>query len=445
MCDTMVALGNSTRDGSVLFAKNSDRQPNEPLILIRVPRKQHPEGTKLKCTYIEIEQAEETYEVVLLKPSWMWGSEMGCNEFGLNIGNEAVFTREKYGKEEKLIGMDMLRIALERCKTSDEALDMLINLLEKYGQGGNCGYEKKFTYHNSFLIADKSSAWVLETAGEYWAAVKVKDVRSISNRLSIENEFDRCHPDLIKHAVDKKWCKNEADFNFARCYSDPLVTRFSGSAHRMNDTQCLLTKEKGRISTETLKKILRSHDPAVEGKQFARHSLKSVCMHGGFIFGDHTTGSYIAALNEKLCTYLITGSSTPCLALFKPFWMIDGENFSFTENKADAAVDSWRKRERLHRFVLENKIPNLQTYLANRDRLETNFGQMIASLNADTVNQNRLREIMDYALEEEEKLLEQTLNSIPDQSKPGKIRGSLYFNNYWKKQTAALHKPRLQK
>ena len=30
MCDTMVALSNSTKDGSVIFAKNSDRQPNEP-------------------------------------------------------------------------------------------------------------------------------------------------------------------------------------------------------------------------------------------------------------------------------------------------------------------------------------------------------------------------------------------------------------------------------
>jgi len=39
MCDTMVALGNSTVDGQVYFAKNSDRQPNEPHILIQIPRR----------------------------------------------------------------------------------------------------------------------------------------------------------------------------------------------------------------------------------------------------------------------------------------------------------------------------------------------------------------------------------------------------------------------
>ena len=71
MCDTMVALGNSTKSGNVIFAKNSDRQPNEPLLMIRIPRKSHPPGAKVKCTYITIDQVSETFEVLLLKPSWM--------------------------------------------------------------------------------------------------------------------------------------------------------------------------------------------------------------------------------------------------------------------------------------------------------------------------------------------------------------------------------------
>ena len=120
MCDTIVALRNSTADGSVLFAKNSDRDPNEAHEVILIQRQKHSAGSSVKCTYIEIPQVEETYKVLLCKPFWIWGAEMGSNEFGVTIGNEAVFTRIPYGKTPGLIGMDFLRLALERAKTASK-------------------------------------------------------------------------------------------------------------------------------------------------------------------------------------------------------------------------------------------------------------------------------------------------------------------------------------
>ncbi|NLB54139.1 MAG: peptidase U34, partial [Syntrophomonadaceae bacterium] len=370
MCDTLVAMGNSTRDKSVIFAKNSDRQPNEPHIMIRVPRKNYKKGGKVKLTYIEIDQAEETYEVLLLKPSWIWGCEMGCNEFGLNIGNEAVFTREKYGPD-SLIGMDMVRLALERTRTSEEALDLMIGLLEQYGQGGNCGFEKPFTYHNSFLITDLNSAWVLETAGKYWAAEKVDDVRSISNGLTIGTKFDKAHPELITHAIEKKWCKNQQDFHFARCYSDPLYTHFSGSKNRNYSTFSCLDTEKPHVTVKTVMNILRSHNINTEGLQFNKPSLKSVCMHGGGPIGDHTTGSYVACLKEKRPMYWVTGSSTPCISVFKPLWLIDGEPITFTQDEEIEAIQYWMKRELLHRMIIMNQIPDMERFYRERDELET--------------------------------------------------------------------------
>lgn len=170
MCDTIVATPAYTKNGKMLFAKNSDRSPNEPQFLQHIPAKDYDlqKTPTLALTYVMVPQVEHTFEITISRPSWMWGAEFGFNEFGLNIGNEAVFTKEKYVKTDGVTGMDMLRLALERCRSAKEALDFLTDFIEKHPQGGNCGYGKKFYYHNSFLIADSSDAYVLETAGKYW-------------------------------------------------------------------------------------------------------------------------------------------------------------------------------------------------------------------------------------------------------------------------------------
>ena len=65
----------------------------------------------LQCTYIEIDEVGHTHSVILSKPSWMWGAEMGANEHGVCIGNEAIWTRlnSKEDIDEKLLGMDLVR------------------------------------------------------------------------------------------------------------------------------------------------------------------------------------------------------------------------------------------------------------------------------------------------------------------------------------------------
>jgi secernin len=109
MCDTLVALSNSTADGSVIFAKNSDREPNEAHHLLLIPAAEYAEGESIQCTYIQIPQVRRTHAVLLAKPFWIWGAEMGANERGVVIGNEAVFTKVPYEMTPGLIGMDLLR------------------------------------------------------------------------------------------------------------------------------------------------------------------------------------------------------------------------------------------------------------------------------------------------------------------------------------------------
>lgn len=446
MCDTMVALGNSTVDGRVILAKNADRQPNEHLLTIRVPRRSHPPGSKLQTTYLTIDQAEETYEAILLKPHWIWGAEMGGNEYGLNIGNEAVFTREPKAKE-GLLGMDMLRLALERCKNCREALDLMVELLAQHGQGGNCGFEKPFTYHNAFLLADRQEAWVLETAGPYWAALKVKDIYSISNRLSIGRDYDLAHPRLVDHAMEKGWCKGPDDFDFARCYSEPVFTYFSGSAKRQAASREILRAAKGSIDVSTMLEALRSHSPAYSKNPYRKSSVSSVCMHAGFFFGDQTTGCYVAKIGDgkegeesglagfRGDCYWISGGGPSCLSLMKPYFLDQRCRLAFSEEEKEEAMTAWRGREEIHRLVLENRI-DARAFQADRDQLEVSLFKRAKDLEA---SQAGLEEWIDFASQtlEEERILLASYKKAA-RGKKARIRGNPYFRSYWKRMNRHL-------
>ena len=72
------------------------------------------------------------------------GAEMGANECGVVIGNEAVWTTQPY-QNKGLLGMDLVRLGLERGESAYQALMIVIELLENYGQGGNCHHILNFT------------------------------------------------------------------------------------------------------------------------------------------------------------------------------------------------------------------------------------------------------------------------------------------------------------
>jgi dipeptidase len=181
MCDTMVTVA----PGRMLFAKSSDRDPNEVQLLSWHPARTHAPGETVRCTHLTIPQATATHAVVLSRPFWMWGAEMGANQHGVVIGNEEVFTDEPCA-DSGLTGMDLLRLALERAATAADAVSAIGALLEQHGQGGGCGHEHpRFRYHSSFLIADARGAFILETIGRRWLAHAVSGSTSISNALTL--------------------------------------------------------------------------------------------------------------------------------------------------------------------------------------------------------------------------------------------------------------------
>ena len=392
MCDTMVALGNATADGSVIFAKNSDREPNEAHELVLIPHATHPKGSRVRCTYIEIPQVSETFAVLLAKPFWIWGAEMGVNERGVVIGNEAVFTKVPYQKEPGLIGMDFIRLALERAATARAALEVIVGLLEAYGQGGNCGFAHKLYYHNSFLIADPNEAWVLETAGRLWAAQRVTDVRSISNAITIGREWDLASDGLVDYAVERGWCKGRDDFHFGRCYSDFLYTHFSAANPRQCRTTELLMASKGTITVETMMAALRDHGPDAGPDWSPGRGLTGadVCMHAGFgpVRVSQSVGSMVSHLTPEIQTHWLTGTSAPCTGIFKPVWLDAGlPDLGPSPTGSYDQATLWWRHEALHRAVLRDYATRMPLYREERDELEARFICDAAQVQKETPDQ----------------------------------------------------------
>lgn len=378
MCDTIVATPEVTRDGNTLFGKNSDREPNEAQHLLFVPAAGHPAGSQVQCTYISIPQAEHTYAVLLSKPFWMWGAEIGVNEHGVAIGNESIFAKIPAQKKEALIGMDLLRLGLERAATAAQAVQVITDLLSEYGQGGNCGLTHKFFYHNSFLIADPHTAWVLETVDRHWAARKVKGIYTISNGLTIGSEWDLASPGLVSFAVQKGWCKGRHDFDFARCYSDSLYTTLSDSRRRRSCTAQLLNGLQGKITPASLMAALRDHgSPEPDTWRPDRGVVgMSVCAHAGFgpVRSSQTTGSMVSSLHPERPVHFLTGTAAPCTSLFKPVWFDTPlpDTGPQPGGVYDPAALFWR-HEALHRETLLDYPVRIRRYRSERDAIEQEF------------------------------------------------------------------------
>jgi secernin len=390
MCDTIAVV----QQDRVLFAKNSDRDPNEAQILDWQPRQEYPAGTTVRCTWIEIPQVRTTHAVLLSRPFWIWGAEMGANEHGVVIGNEAVFTRATYAKT-GLTGMDLLRLALERAADAQSAADVIVGLLETHGQGGGCGHEhRRFTYHNSFLIADPTRAIVLDTAGRSWATQDVRGVRSISNVLSISG--------------------------FAERHSDRVKTWAGAGRLRRSRTECLAQQV---CKPAELAAILRDHG---EGRacphfSFFHGGLTAPCVHaGGLIASSQTTGSWISELSPAGVRHWATGTAAPCVSLFKPVSVCEPIDVGAPTDRFDE-TSLWWRGEQVHRRIIGNPGGFLPRMALERLPLECSWF-------ADPPDS---KEAFRLAAQMNERWIEAAASQSPVvDSRPWFVRG------YWRKRNA---------
>jgi secernin len=325
MCDSVVVLHPYTGGGSTLFAKNSDRHEGECQPFVQHAAAYHPHGAVVQCTHVTIPQVAETYRVMGHSPWWVWGFEHGVNEHGVAIGNHSVFSREPVEEVPGLIGMDLVRLGLERGRDAREALEVIAGLLELHGQGGSGFGPGESGYHNSFMVADPEQAWVLETSGRRWAARPVV-LGSLSNHISLRADWTIASRDLESHARLAGWWSRPDRLDVSVAYRNEHVPGCL-SEGRMRRSRELLEASRGKHDVETMAALLRDHgrDASLPPTSRANddEGRYSLCMHAEPV--GTTTASIIAPLpTDRTPPWPVWISfASPCTSIFLPVY-IDG-------------------------------------------------------------------------------------------------------------------------
>lgn len=347
-CDTMVALGSATQHGQTIFAKNSDRPASECQPLELHPQKTHALGDQTPCQFVTLPEAEVTYRHVGSRPFWCWGYEQGFNEHQVVIGNEAVHSHLPVATGPKLIGMELLRLGLERSKTAAEAVDVMTGLISEYGQGKFENDADVRTYDNGYIVADPHDAYVIETAGHDWAVKKVDGALGISNVYSVETDWVRTSCEAA-----------DGDrLNFADTFTkDP---RTEGSGFRRRARSCaVLSHLTGQIDAHTMMHLLSDHGSEISPSDVFQTDLEQggICVHCN---DDGTGGNTAASLVADLCAdgsrlpVYWCGFYSPCLTVFLPMF-IEGELPSVLSVGSECHTDEspWWLFHKLSRVVRE--------------------------------------------------------------------------------------------
>jgi secernin len=235
---------------------------------------------------------------------------------------------------------------------------LIPQLILQHGQGGRMGFRNhRFRYSSSFLLADPNECWVLETAGRFWAADRVTGVRTLSNGLTLGVEAVRKDPAAVAFAQKKGRCRGAYDFDFAATFKDPVMTALAGAAIRRSCTTTRLSAAPTDFAvTATALRDHGGHDLR------AGVIMKMPCAHASWLptrTSGQTTASLIARLTPGGVRVWATGTSSPCLSVFKPVPLGTGtllRKGPAAGTRADDESLFWR-HERLHRQILAGAAP----------------------------------------------------------------------------------------
>src|SRR5262249_39733825 len=133
--------------------------------------KVHAPGEKVAHPHVELPEVRQTFRVLGWQAPGSWGLKFGTNENHLSAG--FCRWRARFGPGPSgLEGPDLVRLVLERGNSARQALEVLCELIERYGQ-------TSARDDHIFLLADPREAFVVEAAGPHWAILECQQTLAV--------------------------------------------------------------------------------------------------------------------------------------------------------------------------------------------------------------------------------------------------------------------------
>ncbi len=227
-CTNILVTPGASRDGSAMIVYLNDGEWIQQLQ--KYPAADHAPGEWLNVGNGKVLQASHTYGRI--------GFQM--NEKQVAIGETTFTGREELWDHDCFLKYwHLMELALDRAASAREAIQVMTSLVEEYGYGSE---------GESFSIADKNEAWILEMIGSgsgikgaVWVAVRVPDgmISAHANHSRI-GEFPLDDPkncmyseNIISLAIEKNYYNPNTGepfrFNEVYCPATPATLRYCES------------------------------------------------------------------------------------------------------------------------------------------------------------------------------------------------------------------------
>ena len=265
-CTTILIGKGLTLNKSVIHAHNEDMGFSAVGRLWHVNAKTHDAGSTLDVPYMTIPQVKNSHAY------WASGNAqastglglssdvkpydsvlVGINQWGVTMSCNWMHSKEKVQDKKGIRRYAIRELILERAKTARQAVQIIGDFIEEYGQADWGGLD--------YNVADTNEAWVVETTSNHWVAKRINDdeIWVVANRFTITTDFDLSSKDLIDNAIKQGWYNPNTDgkFNFRAAYGKLDKINQDYDIKRENRAKNLLENKEGTLTAEDLFLVLR--------------------------------------------------------------------------------------------------------------------------------------------------------------------------------------------